>query len=170
MKPIHPSKLEQAIQDFLTSFPFFNDLSDDEFNIVADLIGIYQMDPNEVLLKEGDKAQGIYFILDGEMNILRESVSGKRPGVEQVVIYKLEGGSSIGELPFLADITVPFTVKSLTQSHMVALKKEGFDSMVENHPRVGIKIVLGLCKMATKNLLTLPGLLAEYAHLASKTT
>ena len=71
MKPIHPSKLDQAIEDFLTGFPFFSDLSDEEFNIVADLIGIYQMEPNEVLLKEGDKAQGVYFILDGKMNMLR---------------------------------------------------------------------------------------------------
>ena len=169
MKPIHPSKLDQAIEDFLTCFPFFSDLSDEEFNIVADLIGIYQMEPNEVLLKEGDKTQGVYFILDGKMNILRESVSGKTPGVENVVIRKLEAGSSIAELVFLADLPTPFTVKSLTQSHVVALTKEGFDSIVENHPRVGIKLVLGLCKMASKNLLPLPGIMAEYAHLASET-
>ena len=54
MKPIHESKIEEAIGDFLTGFPFFNELGKDELEIVGEYIDIYQLEPGEVLFYEGD--------------------------------------------------------------------------------------------------------------------
>jgi len=161
MKPIHPSKLDQAINDFLTKFPFFSQLSDGELEILGEYIDIYQVQPGEIIMKEGDKSDATYFILDGEMDVIREAVSGRTPGVKKVAIEKLQTGSSVGELGIIADIPSPVTVKSYTQSHVVAFTKDGFHRISELHPQVGLKIAVSLCKMLSKRLLTIPGQLAE---------
>ena len=161
MKPIHPSKLDQAINDFLTSFPFFSELNDEELEILGEHIDIYQVQPNEVIMKEGEKSDSTYFVLDGKMDVIREAVSGKTPGVKKVAIEKLGAGSSVGELGIIADFPSPVTVKSFTQSHVVAFTKEGFYKIAEHHPQVGLKIAISLCKMLSKRLLTIPGQLAE---------
>ena len=161
MKPIHPSKLDQAINDFLTNFPFFSDLSNDELAILGEYISIYQVQPNEVIVSEGDEAVRAYFVLDGELNVIREVVNGKTPGVKRVAIEKLGAGSSVGEVNIIADFHSPVTVKSFTQSHVVSFSKEGFTKIGELHPQVGLKIAISLCKMLSKRLLTIPGQLAE---------
>ena len=161
MKPIHPSKLDKAINDFLVNFPFFRDLSDEELEILGEYIDIYQVQPGEVIMKEGDKSNATYFVLDGQMDVIREAVGGKKPGVKKVAIEKLESGSSVGELGIIADIPSAVTVKSYTQSHVVAFTKDGFHNIAESHPQVGLKIAVSLCKMLSKRLLTIPGQLAE---------
>ena len=161
MKPIHPSKLEQAINDFLINFPFFSDLDNDELAILGEYIGIYQVQPNEVIVSEGDEAVRAYFVLDGELDVIREAVSGRTPGVKKVAIEKLGAGSSVGELNIIADIHSPVTVKAFTQAHVVGFSKEGFTRIGEQHPQVGLKIAVSLCKMLSKRLLTIPGQLAE---------
>ena len=161
MKPIHPSKLDQAINDFLTNFPFFSDLTNDELVILGDYISIYQVQPNEVIVSEGDESVRAYFILDGELDVIREAVIGKTPGVKKVAIEKLVAGSSVGELGIIADFHSPVTVKSFTQAHVVSFTKDGFDEISQHHPEVGLKIAVSLCKMLSKRLLTIPGQLAE---------
>lgn len=161
MKPIHPSKLDQAVNDFLTSFPFFSDLTDDELATLGEYISIYQVQPGEVIVSEGDESVRAYFVLDGELDVIREAVSGKGPGVRKVAIERLGAGSSVGELGIIADFHSPVTVKSFTQSHVVGFTKDGFDEICSNHPEVGLKIAISLCKMLSKRLLTIPGQLAE---------
>jgi CRP-like cAMP-binding protein len=161
MKPIHPSKLNQAIIDFLINFPFFSELTIDELAILGEYISIYQVQPNEVIVREGDESVRAYFVLDGELDVIREAVNGKTPGVKKVPIEKLGSGSSVGELGIIADFLSPITVKSFTQAHVVGFSKDGFEEISQNHPAVGLKIAISLCKMLSKRLLTIPGQLAE---------
>jgi len=163
MKPIHPSKIDKAVEDFLTSFPFFSELSVDELEILGDHIDIYQVQPDEVLFHEGDDTDCVYFILDGGFDVLKETIRGQERGVDKVVIMTLSAGSSIGEVAIIANFPREVTVKARTQGHVVAFTKASFDLIAENHPRIGLKISTGLGRLFLRHVRKLPTLMADYA-------
>ena len=169
MKPIHESKINKVIHDFLAEFPFFSDLSKDELEIVGDHIDMYQFEPGEILFHEGDTAECIYFLIDGEMDVIKESVGGSRIGVNKVVISTVYKGSTIGEMSILHNYLRSATVRSRTQAYVAALTKASFDLIVAQHARIGIKILMGLFHMLSRHLHKSTGRLADFVLTTSET-
>ena len=162
MKPIHESKIEQAIYDFLTSFPLFKNLNEEELEIFGDHIDIYQIEPHEELFHEGEDGDCIYFVIDGEIDVFKESVIGRRVGVHKVPISTIYKGSTIGEMSILRNYLRSATVKTRTQAHVVVLTRKSFDLIVEYHPKIGIKILMGLFYMLSKHLHKQTGRIADF--------
>ena len=145
-------KMEEAITDFLIHFPFFDRLSMNEMDLVANHIHIVELDPGEFLFKEGDKGDSVFFIVKGELDVIKEPRGRNGWGIDNVVITKLSKGRTIGEMSVIDKIPRSATVKAVKKSLLVAITGTGFDLVLKDYPEIGIKILKGMAKLLSLNL------------------
>ncbi|MBN2126046.1 MAG: cyclic nucleotide-binding domain-containing protein [Deltaproteobacteria bacterium] len=155
-------KLHEVINSFLVSFPFFDTLNRDELAIVADHINIVEIEPDHVLFREGEPGDCVYFVVDGELDVIKESVSGRKVGIDRVVLTTLSKGRSIGEMSVIDKTPRSAMVKARTQATLVSLNADGFDMILEEQPRIGIKILKGIARLLTTNMRKTSSRLADY--------
>ena len=160
--PDSEKKVKETIADFLTIFSFFESLTEEELMVVAEHIHLVELDPDKVLFKEGDKGDCIYFVVEGELDVIKESVSGRKLGIDRVVITSLSRGRSIGEMSVIDKTPRSATVKARTKSTLVGLALDGFDYLCEEHPRIGIKILKGISRLLSMNMRKTSSRLADY--------
>lgn len=149
---ITEGRMRKAITDFLINFPFFASLRGDELSIVADHLQFIEVDAGHVLFSEGERGDSVYFVIDGELQVIKESVSGRKVGIDKVIIATLTRGRSIGEMSVIDNTPRSATVKAVTGSTMAVLTMEGFELILENYPRIGNKILKGIARLLSTNL------------------
>ena len=162
MKVISESKIKEAITGFLVNFPFFDGLNEEQLSIVAEHIDFYEMEKDEILFNEGDVGNCVYFIIEGELHIIKETLSANKIGVEKVIISTLSKGKSIGEMSVIDNIPRSATVKSRTKVRLVALSQKDFQLILEEHPRIGNVIFKGIARLLSLNLRKTSSRLADY--------
>ena len=155
-------RLNEIIHNFLTHFSFFNRFNEEELSIIAQYINILEIEPGQVLFKEGEQGDCVYFIVDGELDVIKESVSGSRVGIDMVVISKLSRGRSIGEMSIIDNIPRSATVKARTEAALVTLTSSGFDSICKDYPNIGIRILKGISRILSMNLRQTSSRLADH--------
>ncbi len=155
-------KVRDVISDFLTHFSFFDKLDTDELLVVAENIQLMEMEPEQILFKEGDEGDTVYFVVGGELEVIKETVSGRLVGIDRVTIATLSKGRSIGEMSVIDNTPRSATVKSLTKSILIALTLEGFDHICDAHPKIGIKLLKGISRLLSENMRKTSSRLADY--------
>ena len=154
-------KMEEAITDFLIHFPFFDRLSRDELDLVANHIRIVELDPGDVLFKEGEKGDSVFFIVNGELDVIKEPRGRNEWGIDNVVITKLSRGRTIGEMSVIDKIPRSATVKAIKNSTLVTMTGSGFDLVLKDYPEIGVKILKGMAKLLSLNLRKTSSLLTD---------
>ncbi|MFC1579713.1 Crp/Fnr family transcriptional regulator [Thermodesulfobacteriota bacterium] len=155
-------RMKDVITDFLTHFSFFEKLDTDGLLAVAENIQLMEMEPGEVLFREGDKGDTVYFVVGGELEVIKETVSGREVGIDKVTIATLSKGRSIGEMSVIDNTPRSATVCSLTKSILIALPVDGFDHICNEHPKVGIEILKGISRLLSMNMRKTSSRLADY--------
>lgn len=83
-------------KEFLQSVPLLNEsLNDTELSKVADALSTKLFKPNELIFKQNDEPNGIYFIESGKVDIIEES-SGRR-----IMLSRLGIGEYFGEVALI---------------------------------------------------------------------
>lgn len=93
------------------------------------------------IFNEGDKGDYIGIILSGKLDVKKQTEFKGR----QVIIASLKEGSFVGEMA-LVNENEPrsASVVASEDSALIILKRDSMDSLIEEHPRTGIKILKGL--------------------------
>jgi CRP-like cAMP-binding protein len=162
VKPLSETKIGKAVTDFLFSFPFFESLTAEELLHIAEHINFLEIESGEILFREGDKADCVYFVVDGRLDVIKESASGKEGGLDRVVLSTLSKGRSIGEMSVIENKPRSATVKARSKATLVALTSEGFDIILEEYPKIGIKILKGISRLLSVNLRKTSSRLADH--------
>ncbi len=161
VKPLPEAKVRKVVKDFLKNFPFFETLTSEELLVAVEHINFLEVERDEILFKEGGEADCVYFVIEGELDVIKESVGG-RPKAERVLISTLSKGRSIGEMSVIDKTPRSATVKVREKAILATLKADGFDLLLLNHPRIGIKILKGIARLLSLNLRKTSSRLAEY--------
>lgn len=161
-RPLAESRTRETITDFLATFSFFDSLDEQDLALVCRHLYILDLDPGKLLFKEGDKGDCVYFVVDGELDVLKDAGSGRRAGLDRVLITSLVKGKSIGEMSVIDRTPRSATAKARTKATLVGLTLEDFDSICEEHPRVGIKILKGISRLLSMNMRKTSSRLADY--------
>jgi len=158
-KPLPEDRIGKATADFLVAFPFFETLTSQDVLIIAEHINFLEIEEGAFVFREGDEGDCVYFVIDGQLEVIKESpVEGK----EGVVISTLSKGRSIGEMSVIDKTPRSATVRARSATTVVTLSADGFDIILEKHPKVGIKILKGISRLLSVNLRKTSARLAEY--------
>ncbi len=98
--------------------------------------------PDETVLKQGTSASDLYFIVKGQVQVLRESVAG------DTLIAELGEGETFGEIALISDQPRTATINAKTDLVVFALDKKEFEQLIKQSP----DLRNASCRMVTERL------------------
>ncbi len=99
---------------------------------------------NDVIFKEGDKSDTTYFILEGEVRIIKQ-VHGI---IQTLATFKK--GDFFGEMSMFANRPRSTTAEVTQDSYLLVVPMDGFQALIESRSDFGVKVVKTLCKRLEK--------------------
>lgn len=81
---------------------------------------------NEVIILEGERADGLYVVLSGEV----EARKGEQ------VLSRLKEGELFGEISLLQKTPATATVRATRRTSLLRLPREDFDALILSHPQI----------------------------------
>ncbi len=160
----NPALADLAAQLLLTGGAM-SDLSAEDAACVVGYMGLVSYPANAVVFREGDASHTSYMllVLSGEVTV--ETADPRGGG--QVAISVLGPGNMIGEMGLLDGSPRSATCTASTPVQAGGLSRKALERLIDDHPRVGVKLMVGLTKRLADRLRALSEQLVIYAQLTS---
>jgi len=123
--------------ELLRNVEMFEGLADKQLKKIADIFDESVLHQDEVLFLQGEKADCLYLIKSGfvELIVDSSSSSGER------AIRNLGQGQSVGEMSWVDHGRRSATVRSVTEgTTIVSVLFEALDELCERNPRIGYRV------------------------------
>ncbi|MGI2297415.1 ABC transporter transmembrane domain-containing protein [Paenibacillus sp. GXUN7292] len=115
----------------LAMLPFFAGIELPALQQLSSLFTTVTCQPDEVVIREGEQGNTFYLIAHGRFEILKQQadLSNKR-------VAMLQDGDYFGEIALIRNIPRTATVKSIGHGILLAIRRESFGRLVEQHPQL----------------------------------
>ena len=124
----------------LGSIPLFEDLTSRELDAVQRLLHRREYVAGESVFVQGEPGLGMYVILRGTISIQSEP-SGRE-------LVELADGDFFGEIALLNEVIRTATARAKTDCTLVSLFQPDLLSLLDRNPRLGVKVLLALARLA----------------------
>jgi signal transduction histidine kinase len=121
---------QQSAAAALRSIEIFSDLLEDQLQWFASNTKEYRFAVGDVLLHEGDPADTLYVLLEGEIRGRPENGARDSPG------FVVRSGQVTGLLPFSRLTRFPMTARAAAPSWILGLHKDHFQEMLQRIPEL----------------------------------
>jgi len=116
--------------NLLSNIPFFSDLPDSELDQLQKSLKVKNLQPNEILFKEGQQGEHFYVVMEGELQILLGE--GTK---EEMLLNSIRPGEYLGEM----SLVIPGGERSATarardESMLLAISRDEFNALLERYP------------------------------------
>tara|TARA_Y100000739_G_scaffold229342_1_gene243746 strand:+ start:82 stop:1278 length:1197 start_codon:yes stop_codon:yes gene_type:complete len=113
----------------VSKVPFFRDMDVSNIGDIVSLLTPKTVPPNYAVIKLGEKADGMYFIISGQLEV--------ELSTEAII---LEAGQFFGEMGIINDSPRTATIVSITECKLLELKAEDVRHMMASHPELKVKM------------------------------
>ncbi len=96
----------------------------------------HRLDKGEVLFHEGNAAQAIFVLLEGQMKLVRYSEKGR-----ELLIHLVKPGQSFAEAALFGSGTYPATAEAIEPSYVLRLARETLLGLIRADPELGLAMV-----------------------------
>jgi CRP/FNR family transcriptional regulator, cyclic AMP receptor protein len=140
-----------------------SDLSAEDAACVVGYMGLVSFGAGATVFREGDASHTSYMllVLSGEVSV--ETADPRGGG--QVAISVLGPGNMIGEMGLLDGSPRSATCLASTAVQAGGLSRKALERLIEDNPRVGAKLMVGLSKRLADRLRAMSEQLVIYAQL-----
>lgn len=114
--------------DFLKKVPLFSNLPDDDLNRLCEVVNEEFISSNEVLFTEGDLGEKAYVIMEGEVDILKES------GEQTVLLATRKAGEVIGEMSLLDQAPRFASGQTRTECKLLSISHDNLSHLLDTSP------------------------------------
>ncbi|MDQ1472307.1 MAG: hypothetical protein QOJ99_3787 [Bryobacterales bacterium] len=121
---------KQSPEAALRQINIFSDLREDQLQWFVSNAKQLLVSSGDVLLHEGDPAEALFVLLEGEIRGRRESAGADGPG------FVARAGQVVGLLPFSRMTHFPLTARAIASTWMLALHKDRFQEMLQRIPEL----------------------------------
>lgn len=115
---------------FLKSFQLFRSLEEDDWPILFEAARFMRFDPNQVILKEGDRGDELFLVMSGTVHVEMQN-SGR-----SLYLAPLSRGAFFGEVGFLTGRPRTATVVAKTPVELISLSRSAAEALLRKHPRL----------------------------------
>lgn len=129
------------IYETLKEFPLFKDLDRCALWSIAGLAQIKKFTKDEILIHEGEKGKGCYFITSGKVEILKAQPDGT-----QRKVVTLGVGEIVGEISIIDDEPTTATAKVLEPVDCLFIGEWDFKAQMQASPEIALQLVRILAK------------------------
>lgn len=118
----------------LRSLQFFNEMSDDELDVLSEIINKKDFASGETIFNESEEGHSLYIIKKGEIKVCKVGPDG-----ELLTLTVLKDDDIFGEMSFLDERTHSSTIIAISDIETFVLEKPDFEGLVDTHPRIVYK-------------------------------
>ena len=111
--------------NLVAKVPLFRTLDAARIAAVAGVLRARRAERGERLIRKGDQADSMYFIVSGEVEVDQENSAPKG---------RLGAGDFFGEIALIADRERTATITALSACKLLLLHKDDFDGFMDAHP------------------------------------
>ena len=140
------SSIQQTISTCATLLN--EDISNDECKVLASAFELMKLAAGDVLLREGEKSDALYLVIEGDIEVTREAGGG-----EHVILHHLKPGSVAGAMGFIDGNNHSATLRAVKGARVLMLHREALEGMIEEHPRLVYKIMKMIIRSVHQTLL-----------------
>ena len=140
---------------FFRKIYLFQDLEDDEIKQVLKRTNLRKFPAGTAIINEGEPGDSLFIMQEGEVEITKQLtlVLDEDTPKERVMIrLKAENGVYFGEMALLENETRSATVTALSDCSLQELHRQDFLDLVQQNPAMGVKMLLGLAEILSRNL------------------
>lgn len=129
----------------------------EEFDAIIGHVHLERVDAGSEIFHQGDPAEALYILLDGEVEIAKAGTRG-----QEKVLVTLRPGSPFGEMSLMDSLPRSATARTRAKSEMIVLPRDNFLALTEAHPRLGLKIVSTIARLVSLRLRQADDIIVEY--------
>lgn len=125
--------------------PIFSGLSLEELRRIASLVIHKKYEKGELIIMEGSHPESLIVINQGRVKVYRYTADGK-----EQILYIFSSGDFFGEKNILKNQEATYNVEALEPTNICMINKKDFQSLLYEHPEIGVKIIEVLCSRMEK--------------------
>lgn len=138
--------INNEIKFLLTSIPIFQSLDTTDIEILSQYLSPKELSMGGLVCKEGQHASFLCFVTSGKLEVIK-NLDGK-----EVSIATITEGGTLGEMALIDGMTRSATVRALALTNILILRRDDFNTLLDKHSEVGIKILKGIARGMSFNL------------------
>lgn len=140
----HVTRKEKLSKSILTlhNLSVFSALTPDELLRVEPYLQSQEFHRGEIIFRQGDPGDGMYFILSGNVSVILEQKESKK----ELRLATFAEGVFFGDMAILEDQPRSATVRSDTDTQLLFMSKNDFYKLIESEPLIANRILLGLAR------------------------
>jgi len=127
-------ELGKSLIGELRKFAVFSDLPQEQLSWLAGKFEEIRLQPGEIFLHEGDPAEWLFVILEGEIHF-------KLAGSPDLPVYRANAGQVTGLLPYSRLTRFGGTGRAAVPTRVARLHKSQFPEMLKRMPELGQRLV-----------------------------
>lgn len=122
--------------NLLARIPFFTGLPESELDRLTSEMKIVNLQPGEILFREGDPGEHLYVVVKGDLDIL------KAPGTkEELILNTIHEGEYIGEMSLATGAPRTASVRGRTDTVLLSMSRQQFNDLLHRHPELASTLV-----------------------------
>jgi len=137
---------ENILED-LVNVPILAELSKEELNTIAPYWHYVFLQPSDILFSEGDPADGLYYVLEGEFIIYKGNNEAIPLELTHVKPHQFFGEQAVLENSFRSG-----TLQASEASRILMLSNEGFYEIINKYPHIGVILLKGIARYLSLQL------------------
>jgi len=106
-----------------------------------------KIEVGHALLNEGDRPSGLMFLLQGQVEILKQGANGQRQA-----LAKVDAPSLLGEMSLITDRPAVATVMAVTECDYQLLTKPQFQRLIASESLAAYKLVVVIATVLAQRL------------------
>lgn len=116
----------------LRGIPLFDNLSNDDLNLIATRLTKERYAKGDCVFREGDVGDTMYLVESGQLSVL---------GVDEVEIAKIGPGDFVGEISLILAQPRTASLRVAIDAELWALRKQDFDELITTRPSMGVEMM-----------------------------
>ena len=142
----------------LSNVPLFGGMSPAQLKLLAFTGSVLRFDPGEILMRQGDRADCAYVILEGEVEVLVETSSGEFPVAVQ------GKNAMLGEMGVISDAPRSATVRAKAPVRALRISGDVFLRLACENPQRALYVMRQLSARLAQELAVLASLREQLQH------
>ena len=148
--------LTDTILNIIVKLAFFNNFESQELNIISQHLSLRDIKKGEVVFTEGEQGNYMCFVSKGSLNVVKD-IDGKK----NIIITSITRGKSLGEMSMVDLSPRSATVIGASDAELIIMGRQAFDIILQEHPKIGVKLLSGVARLLSLYLRQASGRLAD---------
>lgn len=139
----------ERLADLLARTPLADGLEPEDVRLLAEQGELRRVARGELLIEEGVRGSALLVVVDGEVEVLKDSGDG---GADLLQLVTLGQGTLLGEIGLILGEPASATVRTTRPSEIFVLHRDRFRELVDRQGGAAASLTLALTKILATRL------------------